>query len=58
MRMTRDPIVAEVRRLRQIFSSRFGHNLHDMAEFIRAGEKEQQKAGRPVVSLEQKRRTG
>jgi len=56
--MTRDPIVAEVRRLRQIFSSRFGHNLHDMAEFIRAGEKEQQKAGRPVVSLEQKRRTG
>jgi N-formylglutamate amidohydrolase len=35
-----DPVVAEVRRLREEFSARFGHDIHAMAEYLRARERE------------------
>ncbi len=49
--MWRDPIVAEVRRAREQYSARFGH---DIKAICRAAREEQAKSGRPVVSLKPK----
>lgn len=51
--MWRDPIVEEVRRVRQRFAARFGYDIHKMAEFLR---EEERHSGRKVVSFETKRR--
>ncbi len=56
--MSRDPIVAEVRRIREEYSAKFNNNVHAMAEYARKREQELKDSGYRVVSLEKKRKTG
>jgi hypothetical protein len=49
--MTDDPIVEEVRQLRDQYAAHFNHDLGAMIEDLRRGTEEARLAGRLVVSL-------
>jgi hypothetical protein len=49
--MTQDPIVEEVRRLREQYPARFGHDLKAVWADLMAGTQESAAAGRKVVSF-------
>ena len=46
--MLNDPIVAEVRRIREAYAAKFNYDLEAMVKGLR---KQQEKSGRKVVSL-------
>lgn len=56
--MARDPIVAEVRRIREELAAKFNYDIHAMAEYAREREAELRKSGHKIISFEKKRKTG
>ncbi len=50
--MTRDPIVEEVRAIREAIAKEHGY---DVRAIVRALQREEQESGRPLVSLPPKR---
>jgi len=53
--MYRDPIVEEVRRVRQKHAAKFGYDLKKIVEDFRKLEKMEQELGRKVVILKPRR---
>jgi transaldolase len=53
-----DPIVAEVRRVREQILSEYGYDSHAYAEDVRRRTEEAAKAGRKVVTLPPRRPEG
>lgn len=53
--MKDDPIVTEVRKHREKYSRKFGHDLRAMCDDLRRGTEEARCSGRQVVSLPPRR---
>lgn len=49
----KDPIVQEVRRIRDEYAAKFNYDIHAIARDLRRREKESQKKGCRLVSLEE-----